>query len=231
MTPGSDAAPLTTKGEQTRAAILETALRMFAERGYEQTTMRAIAEGAGVSLGNAYYYFKSKEHLIQAFYQRSHEDHLRAVERPLAREKTLAGRLRAVIRTKIDSSEPQHRFAAQLFRTAADPESPLNPFSPDSAAVRDQAIGLFDRVITGSDVKVPEDLRKELPRLLWMWEMGIILFWIHDRSEGRRRTRRLADKTADLVARLVSLASNPLLRPVRRLALDVIRDLDGDRAP
>jgi hypothetical protein len=48
------------KGEETRAQILETALQLFRERGYEETTMRAIAEAAGVSLGNAYYYFKSK---------------------------------------------------------------------------------------------------------------------------------------------------------------------------
>jgi hypothetical protein len=34
----------TQKGDQTKALILETALEMFRERGYEQTTMRAIAE-------------------------------------------------------------------------------------------------------------------------------------------------------------------------------------------
>jgi AcrR family transcriptional regulator len=48
----------TVKGDQTKALILETALEMFRERGYEQTTMRAIADKAGVSLGNAYYYFR-----------------------------------------------------------------------------------------------------------------------------------------------------------------------------
>src|SRR5215470_5815351 len=68
----------TSKGEQTRAVILETALEMFRERGYEETTMRAIAERADVSLGNAYYYFRSKEHLIQAFYNRLQEQHLAA---------------------------------------------------------------------------------------------------------------------------------------------------------
>src|SRR5436190_24241865 len=47
----------TVKGDQTKALILETALEMLRERGYDETTMRAIAEKAGVSLGNAYYYF------------------------------------------------------------------------------------------------------------------------------------------------------------------------------
>ncbi|WP_256960177.1 TetR/AcrR family transcriptional regulator, partial [Streptomyces scabiei] len=58
------------KSEQTRALILETALRLFQERGYDKTTMRAIAQEAGVSVGNAYYYFAGKEHLIQGFYDR-----------------------------------------------------------------------------------------------------------------------------------------------------------------
>src|SRR5882724_3131030 len=61
------------KSEQTRTLILETALRLFRERGYDRTTMRAIADEAGVSVGNAYYYFSSKEHLIQGFYDRMQE--------------------------------------------------------------------------------------------------------------------------------------------------------------
>ena len=54
------------KGEQTRRAIAEAALRLFREQGYEATTMRAIAKEAGVATGNAYYYFGSKEELIHA---------------------------------------------------------------------------------------------------------------------------------------------------------------------
>jgi AcrR family transcriptional regulator len=223
-----EAVPLTSRGEATRQLILGRALELFREKGYDDTTMRAIAERAGVSLGNAYYYFRSKEHLIQGYYRQSHEQHLAAVEAPLEQERTLAARLRAVIRAKIETSEPYHRFAGQLFRTAADPESPLNPFSADSAPVREDAIALFGRVVDGADVKVPADLRAELPRLLWMWEMGIVLFWIHDRSEGRRRTFRLAERTADIVARLASLASSPLLRPLRRMALDLVRELAED---
>ena len=45
----------TSKGEQTRGLILETALELFREQGYERTTMRGIAERGGLALGNAYY--------------------------------------------------------------------------------------------------------------------------------------------------------------------------------
>src|SRR6185295_9076521 len=122
----------TPKGEQTKAVILSSALDLLQQDGYEKTTMRAIAKKAGVSLGNAYHYFSSKEHLIQAFYHRLHEEHLNAVGPVLAAEKTLRARLMTVMSLKISTLEPYHEFAGVLFKTAADPHSPLNPFAHDS---------------------------------------------------------------------------------------------------
>jgi AcrR family transcriptional regulator len=89
----------TVKGDQTKALILETALEMFRERGYDNTTMRAVAQKAGVSLGNAYYYFRSKEYLIQAFYQRLHDSHIEVVLPALEHEKTLKARQLTAMRT------------------------------------------------------------------------------------------------------------------------------------
>ncbi len=224
-------AELTVKGEETRARILRTALDLFRQRGYDDTTMRLVAEHARVSLGNAYYYFKSKEHIIQAFYARSHDDHLDACEPALATERTLKARLLAVVRTKLETSEPYHRFSGILFKTAADPHSPLSPFSPESAPVRREATQLMERVVHGSRIKVPDDLRAELPNLLWLYMMGIILFWIHDDSPGRRRSHRLAERTVYIVAKLTQLASLTLMNPLRKAALKLLRELREDEQP
>jgi AcrR family transcriptional regulator len=215
----------TSKGDQTRALILETALEMFRERGYEETTMRAIAQKAGVSLGNAYYYFHSKEYLIQAFYQRLHEDHIAVAEPALANEKTLKARLLAVVRLKIETMEPYHQFAGVLFKTAANPRSPLNPFADESDPVREASIKLFAKVLEGPKVRIPKDLQAELPYLLWIYHMGIVLFWIHDGSPKHRRTYRLIDHTVELLDRLIHLASNPFMRPLRKQALRLVDEL------
>ena len=199
----------TPRGEQTKALILETALEMFLKRGYEETTMRAIAQKAGVSLGNAYYYFHSKEHLIQAFYHRTHEEHVAASRSALQKNPGLKARLLEVMRLKISTLEPYHQFAGELFKTAAHPDSPLNPFAPDSDPVRQASVQLFEDVVEKSEARIPKDLRVELPYLLWLYHMGIILFWIHDSSRKHARTYRLIDHTVDLVDRLISLASNP----------------------
>src|SRR5918911_559773 len=223
----------TLKGDQTKTRILETALEMFRERGYEETTMRAIAEKAGVSLGNAYYYFHSKEHLIQAFYRRLHEEHVAVALPALERVETLKTRLLTAMRLKIDVMKPYHQFAGVLFKTAAHPESPLNPFSDESDPVREQSIELFAKVIEGTKARIPKDLRAELPYLLWVYHMGIVLFWIHDSSPGRRRTHRLVEHTVDLLDKLIHLASNPFMRPLRKQALrlvDEIRDALPDES-
>jgi AcrR family transcriptional regulator len=215
----------TQKGDQTRNLILATALEMFRERGYEQTTMRAIAEKAGVSLGNAYYYFRSKEYLIQAFYQIMHEEHLALALPALENDHALKARLLTVIRLKIETLKPYHQFAGVLFKTAADPQSPLNPFADDANPVRQASIQLFEKVVEGTKARIPKDLREELPYLLWVYHMGIILFWIHDRSPRHRRTYRLIDHTVELVDRLIHLASNPFMRPLRRQALLLVGEL------
>jgi AcrR family transcriptional regulator len=215
----------TQKGDQTKALILETALEIFHERGYEETTMRAIAEKAGVSLGNAYYYFHSKEYLIQAFYQRLHDEHLAAALPALEKKDSLKARLLTVMRLKIDVMKPYHQFAGVLFKTAAHPESPLNPFSDESDPVREASIELFAKVIEGTKARIPKDLQAELPYLLWVYHMGIVLFWIHDPSPNHRRTYRLVDHTVDLLDKLIHLTSNPFMRPLRKQALRLVDEI------
>ncbi|HET6857082.1 MAG TPA: helix-turn-helix domain-containing protein, partial [Streptomyces sp.] len=117
------------KSEQTRALILETALRLFQEKGYDRTTMRAIAQEAGVSVGNAYYYFAGKEHLIQGFYDRMTHEHAADARARMAGTRDFSERLEIALTSWVDCASPYHEFASQFFRTAADPESPLSPFS------------------------------------------------------------------------------------------------------
>ncbi|MGX4690256.1 TetR family transcriptional regulator [Streptomyces sp. JNUCC 63] len=202
------------KSEQTRARILQTAMRLFQERGYDRTTMRAIAKEAGVSVGNAYYYFEGKEHLIQGFYDRIAAEHRAAVREVLDRETDLEARLAGVLKTWLDIAAPYHEFAVQFFKNAADPDSPLSPFSPESEHARVEAIGIHKEVLYGARTKVPAELREVLPELMWLAQMGLVLYWVFDRTEDRERSYRLAGRGARLTARGVTLARFRVLRPL-----------------
>jgi AcrR family transcriptional regulator len=223
--PSTDDSPEPSKSERTRALILETAMRLFQERGYDRTTMRAIAQEAGVSVGNAYYYFEGKEHLIQGFYDRIAAEHRAAVREVLARETDLEARLAGVLRAWLDVATPYHEFAVQFFKNAADPDSPLSPFSAESEHARVEAIGVHREVLSGATgTKVPDELRDILPELMWLSQMGLVLYWIFDRTEGRERSYKLAERGARLTARGVSLARFRVLRPLVREVHELFTD-------
>ncbi|MGW4199477.1 TetR family transcriptional regulator [Streptomyces sp. NPDC004726] len=215
----------TSKSEQTRTLILETALRLFQERGYDKTTMRAIATEAGVSVGNAYYYFASKEHLVQGFYDRIAAEHRAAVRPVLETETDLGARLAGVLNAWLDIAEPYHEFAAQFFKNAADPESPLSPFSTESEPAREEAIQVHREALAGAKTKVPAELTDSLPELLWLSQMGLVLYWVFDRSEGRQRSRRLAEQGARLTTRGIVLSRFRVLRPLVHDVHELLTDL------
>jgi AcrR family transcriptional regulator len=223
----TDGAPadLTPRARQTRAAIVEAALALFRERGFEATTMRDIARQAGVSTGNAYYYFGSKEELIQEFYAIGHAEHLAASQAVLATETELGARLRGTLRALVDIQAPYHEFAATFYKHAAEPSSPLSPFSKESSPTRDASVALFREVVDGSSARMSRDVRERLPELLWLYSMGVILYWVHDRSPGCSRTYHLIDVTAPVVARLVAATRIPLLRSTVRDLAALIDDL------
>jgi hypothetical protein len=89
--------------------------------------------------------------------------------------------------------------------------------------MRDESIGDFRAALNGSNVKVPKELHGELPRLLWLYQMGIILFWIFDETPGQLKTEKLLDGSLDLIVRLIRLSSLPLMGPLRRRLLNTLR--------
>lgn len=193
--------------QDTRRLILDTALRLFEERGYAATTMRAIADEAGVTPSNAYYWFAGKDQLIQEFYLRIQTEHAERAAIGLAGGGTLLDRLRAVEHAFLDVIADYHAFGQAFVGIAIAPDSPSNPLSETSAPAREQSLAIYREVVAGAVPKVPEKVRDILPELLWLCHLGVTLFWVTDRSSGQERTRRLVDATVPLIG--------PMLRVVR----------------
>jgi AcrR family transcriptional regulator len=216
------------RGTETRERLVATALRLFREDGFQATTMRRIATEAGVSLGNAYYYFGSKDDLVHELYltvQREHRERVRPALRPGG---SLADNLRVALHAGIDVMEPYHSFGGSFLAVALPPSSRTSPFSPDSAGAREQAIGLMREVVTSSRGRPYGALQERLPTLLWLAYLGVTLHWVTDASPGRVRTRQLIDGVVPILARLVALARLPV---GRGLVTDVGTVMDLVSAP
>lgn len=216
----------TPKAEETRERIVDAALTLFREKGFDETTMRDIAADAGVATGAAYYYFRSKEELVMAFYARTAEEARTLLPPALARSKDLRKRLLAVIDMKFEQFAEHRRLLVGIVRIGIDPLHPLSPFGKETQPMREESIGTFREAIEGSTTKIPRDLRDDLPTLLWMYQMALILFWMYDQSKGQRRTKLLVDGTLDLIVRLIQIASLPLMGPMRKKLIALLRAIE-----
>ena len=213
----------TLKAEETRERILDAALSLFRERGFDETTMRDIAAEAEVATGAAYYYFSSKEDLVMGFYVRTAEEAREIVPKLLARSGDLRKRLRALIDLKLEQFADDRRLLLALARIGIDPKHNLSPFAKETEPMRLESIDAFRQAVEGADAKISRDLQKDLPQLLWLYQMGIILFWIFDESPQQMRTMKLLDGTLDIIVRLIRISSLPLMGPLRKRLLNVVR--------
>lgn len=131
--------------ESIRAAIIGSAERLFAQKGYIATTMADIAGDAGVSTGNVYRYFKGKSELYRALIPADFPVYLKSLfaERIAAfkgkRDLTeltpddpyhvvsetllsfcIANRLKVILLLKYAAGTPDERFRAELHRLLVD---------------------------------------------------------------------------------------------------------------
>jgi AcrR family transcriptional regulator len=216
------------KSEETRERILHAALELFQTRGFEAATMREIAEHAGVATGAAYYYFASKDAIVMDFYQRSCVRMQPLIETALRDATGLEERLRELIRVKLTHFAPNRAVLRALLRNGADPGYPLSPFSPQTQAIREIDIDWFRRILVDCGIRIPKDLQPHLPGILWFFQMGVIFFWVIDPSPGQERTGRLLRLAAKSVTSLIRVSALPLLRPVRKSALELVEIITGD---
>jgi AcrR family transcriptional regulator len=211
-----------TKGETTRQQILDTALRLFRERGFDEATMRDIASEAGVSLGNAYYYFPSKEAIVLAYYDLVQTEHARRVHEAFPNEKDFKTRLLTVLHTKLDILKDDRPLLGALFRYTGQPDHPLSFLGSTAKSLQKQCSDLFAEAI--SVEKIPDDLRTLAPTLLWAMHMGIMLYFLYDKSPHQQRTRKLVNGSVEFVMMFLMLARNPLARPIRKRVMNLLSE-------
>jgi AcrR family transcriptional regulator len=182
--------------------------------------MRDIAEKSGVALGAAYYYFDSKDALVMGFYERAQRELDPLLEDALAKTHGLEERLRAVIEVKFQYFAPNRKLLGAL-SVHIDPHHPLSPFGEETRAIRERDIGFLTTAVEGSRARIPDDLKTHLSRLLWLYQMGLILFWVYDSSPSQTKTQQLFQKSLSIVVNLIKFSSLSLMRPVRKLATDL----------
>jgi AcrR family transcriptional regulator len=214
---GSSGRALTPKARRTRERILEAALELFADRGYEATTMRDVAREAEASLGLAYRYFASKEEFALALYMRLAEESEEWARDGLEGG-TVAERFEAAMLAKLDQVSPHRGPLAALLTRALDPNSRLSALGEGTAAVREKMGGVFLEVVRGASDAPGEKQVRELGNVLYALHLAILLYWFHDKTPETRASRELVGSARDALRYLrPALRLPPMSRVLSRL--------------
>jgi len=207
----------TPKAQKTREHILETALGLFASKGYDETTMRDIAAAADCSLGLAYRYFSRKEEMVLELYEQCARELEEEVGRlppgPLAKRFVQA--IEADLRRLT-----QHRVTmGALFSAGLAPNSEVAVLGERAAGIRARVWGIFRTVISGATDAPKPAQAAQLTTLFYAAHLLIVLFWLQDQSAGQEKTRELLVFAREIIGRLRPvLGLPPVAKPLARLA-------------
>lgn len=138
-TPAKGMSTRAVQAEQTRQQILETAQRLFAELGYDATSLQMIADELGLTKAAVYYHFRAKSDILHAAMQPG----VRRIEALLDEAAAIRGR-RARIEHMVSGFVDflvQNRHYAVMAST--DPAAKRNKLDDESVTLRRRALTLF----------------------------------------------------------------------------------------
>jgi AcrR family transcriptional regulator len=203
----------TAEGEATRRRLYDAAVTLIAERGYDASTLREVASRAGVSPALLYRYFPNKRAVVLALYDELSETFARqagAMPRGRWRDR-FAFALELSLRTL-----GPHRVTLRALAPAMVGDEHEGVFAEQTAFSRRRVQGVFHEAVAGAADAPKAPLAEALGRLLYLAHLGVILWWLLDRSPGQRATTALAR----LIRQLLPSAAMAIgLRPVRGFVL------------
>ena len=210
------------QGMEVRDRLYRTSLRMVAERGYADATMREIAAEAGVSAGLVYRYFPSKRSVLMALYDElSVEFAVRAGAMPAGRWRDRASH---ALETSLDVLRPHRRVLTALVPVlVGDPVQGL--FAPATAFSRTRVQGVFVEAVRGAaDAPRAHAAAEALGRLLYVAHLAVILWWLLDKSPDQAATRGLLALVRRGMPRLALAWRLPFTRSMALAADELLRE-------
>lgn len=183
--PGTRGRPrgLSAQGTAARDRLYATAVQMIGTRGYDATTLREIAREAGVSAGLLYRYFPSKQAVVIALY----DELSAAYEREAAglRPGKWRDRFIVALTTSLAVLEP-HQVALRALTPVLVGDPAEGIFSERTAFSRARVQRVFETAVSGASDAPSAPLAGALGRLLYLVHLGVLLFWLLDKTPGRR---------------------------------------------
>jgi AcrR family transcriptional regulator len=214
----------TIQGQEARKKLYETAIELIGRNGYEATTLRDVAESAGVSAGLLYKYFPSKRAVVLAFYDElSSEYAARATGMLEMKDGKWRMRFVFAVRTCFEVLGPHRATLVSLAPIlVADREHGL--FAARTAFSRQRVEQVFRDAVTGASDQPSGNLAEPMGRLLYLLHLAVILWWLLDKSPKQRATHALVSLLEQILASFGFALLLPQVRGFVRSADVLVRE-------
>lgn len=207
--------------DETRARIVRTAVALMSERGFDAVTMKDIAWAASVGDATIYKYFPSKERLVLGYFDLVAADAVKATRAtPGFADYPLQDRLQRLTDAILERLEPERAFVQQARALLARaPMLLLGDQLQAKQTLREQVLADLEHAVASGEI-APSEFLRPLSGLYGDYAVGVVGWWLHDRSPGASDTPRFVDQTLGV---LVAALKSGLPDRLVQLALFFVR--------
>ncbi|MEE9426157.1 MAG: TetR/AcrR family transcriptional regulator [Methylococcales bacterium] len=184
------------KSSSNRAQpLLDAAAKLFAKKGYNETTMRDISSEVGMLPGSLYYHFKSKQEILLAVYGQAVNDLKTRLESTIASQEDPWGKLELATMTHLEAILDHNNFARVMIGVLPDKAPEIQH---ELTTLRDGYETIFVDIINSLPLK--NDVDKKLLRLMIMGAINSTQTWYHmgdtePKEIGREFIRYIREST------------------------------------
>ncbi len=189
---------------KNRKKIIAVAVDIMIDKGFKSATMRAIAKESSIGDATIYNYFSTKEAILFAYYEEKLNEcvsRIRKIEK--FNEFTLHEQLQTLFETTLELFLPDREFVElsfkRIFFSLSQNVEQLNTIQDLFEKIVDD---IFSAAIEVKEIPA-QVFQQIIYHLLWDYYVGVIIFWLKDRSDQFADTSMMIDKTMDLFCSLL----------------------------
>jgi AcrR family transcriptional regulator len=178
----------------TRQRIIEAAQQLFADKGFEASTTRDIADAAGIASGTLFNYFATKEAILASLAAEAAVAANRSFETADGQGQSFEEELFAFVAAGLRKLRPLRKHLTVLLETAL---SPLADATDESQVLR---LSHLETVVRLAKKHGHGELPAVALQLYWTLYTGVLMFWANDRSAKQEDTLGLLDHSLAMFA-------------------------------
>ncbi len=186
--------------EKTKVKILQAAVDLIIEKGFDNASLREMAKNAGVSNPTIYNYFPSKEKLLYAYIEQKHKETIEILQKiEDFHTYTLREQLQTLIETELELYLEDREFIIQIADMVFHSHGiKIGKLYETNTLFIETVEEMLNIAIEAEEITEPP-FKEHLPSLFWDYYIMVVAYWVKDDSEMFENTTQFIDHSLGLM--------------------------------